>query len=104
MKLGDPHEWRNGRFKNILKRQELFRCIPMHKKFQMPYTLDSERHDDDSENGRRIKDEVVVDIGAAECVTSRMRVSHVNVGEIPKSRRGETWTCAGGNKSRRKVK
>ena len=50
---------------------------------------------EDNENGRRINDEVV-DIGAAECVMSRMRVSHVNVGEIPKSRRGETWTCAGG--------
>ena len=107
VKLGDQHEWRNGRFKNFLKKQRQDHCIPLCDKFQMLGTLESDRSDDDdmeapknvfddNENGRWIKEEAVVDSGAVECVTSRRkRVPHFKVEETPESRRGETWTRAG---------
>ena len=52
---------------------------------------------DKSDNGTWIKEEVVVDSGAVECATSKKRMLHLRVEETPESRRGETWTCAGGN-------
>ena len=54
---------------------------------------------DDTENGRWIKEVAVVDSGAVECVTSKKRVPHLKVGETPESKRGETWTCAGGKEN-----
>ena len=51
---------------------------------------------DKSDNGKWIREETVVDRGAVECVTSRKRMPHVRLEETPESRRGETWTCAGG--------
>ena len=60
---------------------------------------------DDSENDRLIKEEVVADSGAVECVTSRKRVSQLKVEETPKSRRGERHGhMQEEEKSRRKVK
>ena len=107
VELGDEHEWIDGHFKNDLKKQRQDHCILLRNKFQMLGILESERSDDDEmeapiyvfdddENGRWIKEEAVVDSGAVECVTSRNRVPHLKVEETPGSRRGETWTCAGG--------
>ena len=107
VKLEDEHEWRNGHFKNYLQKQRQDHCILLRNKFQMLGILASERSDDDEmeapiyvfdddENGRWIKEEAVVDSGAVGCVTSRNRVPHLQVEETPESRRGETWTCAGG--------
>ena len=115
VKLGDEHEWRNGHFKNYLKKQRQDHCIPLRNKFQMLGILESERSDDDemeapiyvfddNENGRWIKEEAVVDSGAVECVTSRNRVPHLKVEETPESRRGETWTCAGGKEIKKEGK
>ena len=97
-------------FTNFLKKQRQGHCIPLCNKFQMLGKLESDRSDDDdmeapryvfddNENGRWIKEEAVVD-SAVECVTSRKRVPHLKVEETPESRRGETWTCAGGKKGR----
>ena len=47
VKLGDQNEWRNGRFKNFLKKQRQDHCIPLRNKFQMLGTLESVRSDDD---------------------------------------------------------
>ena len=47
VKLGDQHEWRNGRFKNFLKKQRQDHCIPPCNKFQMLGILESDRSDDD---------------------------------------------------------
>ena len=55
----------------------------------------------DNENGRGIKEEAVVDSGAVECVTSRMRVPHLKVEETPESRRGRAQEE---KRSRRKAK
>ena len=50
---------------------------------------------DDTNRGRWIKEEAVVDSGAVECVASRERVPHLRVEETLQSMRGEIWTCAG---------
>ena len=108
VKLGDQREWRNGHF--IFNKQRQYHCIPLRNRFQMLGILESERSDDDdleapiyvfddNENGRWIKEEAVVDSGAVECVKSRNRVPHFKVEETPESRRGETWTCAGGERN-----
>ena len=79
----------------------------MRNMFQMLGILESKRDDDDdveapihvfddNENGRWIKGEAVVDSVAVDCATSRKRVPRLKVEETPESRRGETWTCAGG--------
>ena len=65
--------------KKKLKKQEQYHCLLLRNKFQILGTLESERDDDDdvaapiyafddNENGRWIKEEVVVDSGAVECV------------------------------------
>ena len=95
VKLGDQHEWRNGRFRNFLKKQEQDHCIPLRNMFQMLGISESERSDDDdmeaptyvfddNENGRWIREEAVVDSGAIECVTSRKRMY------VPSERGGDT--------------
>ena len=44
---------------------------------------------DKSDNGKRIREEAVVDSGAVECVTVKKRLPHLRVEETPESRRGE---------------
>ena len=44
---------------------------------------------DRSDNGKWIREEAVVDSGAAECVTSKKRIPHLRGEETPESRRGE---------------
>ena len=46
--LGYQNEWRNGRFKNILMKQEQDHCTSIRNKFQMFSILESERNDDDA--------------------------------------------------------
>ena len=58
---------------------------------------------DKTDNGNWVREEAVVDSGAVECVTSQKRIPHLRVEETPESRRRETWTCAGGNETGRKV-
>ena len=100
VKLGDQHEWRNGRVKNFLKKERQDHCIPLRHNFQMLGFLESDRSDDDeikapiyvfddNENGTWIKEEAVVDSGAVECVTSRKRVPHLKVEITPD--RVKTW-------------
>ena len=50
----------------------------------------------DGADGKWVKEEAVVDSGATDCVTSRKRFPHVSVMSTEESRRGETWSCAGG--------
>ena len=51
VKLGDQHEWRNGRFKKFVNKQAQDHCIPLRNKFLMLGTLESERSDDDDMEG-----------------------------------------------------
>ena len=51
--------------------------------------------EEDTNCGEWVKEETVLDSGSVECVRSRKRVPHLKVEELPKSRRGETLTCAG---------
>ena len=57
---------------------------------------------DKSDTGKWVSEEAVVESGSVECVTSKNRMPHLRVEETPESRRGETCTCAGGTRSRRK--
>ena len=57
-----------------------------------------------SDNAKWSRAEAVLDSGAVECVTSRKRMPHLRVEETPESRRGETWTCAGGNEIKKEGK
>ena len=50
---------------------------------------------DDTNRGRWIKEEAVVDSGAVECVASLKRVPRLRVEDTPQSMRGEIRTCAG---------
>ena len=115
VKLGDEHEWRNGHFKNYLKKQIQDHCILLRNKFQMLGFLESERSDDDemeapiyvfddNENGRRIKEEAVVDSGAVECVTSRNRVPQKKWKKHQSQDVERRGRAQEGKKSRRKAK
>ena len=59
---------------------------------------------DDTDRGKWLKEEAVVDSGTVECVTSRERVHPLKVEETAESRRGTTLTFAGRKKDQeRKV-
>ena len=45
--MEDQHEWRNGQFKNYVKKWEQEHCILVHDMFRVLGVLDSERDDDD---------------------------------------------------------
>ena len=59
---------------------------------------------DKSDTGKWVSEEAVVDSGSVECVTSKNRMPHLRVEETPESRRGETWSCAGGNEIKKEGK
>ena len=78
-----------------------------HNRYQALSILETIREEDEAEEatyvfdksgkGKWIREQAVVDSGAVECVTSKKRMPHLRVEETPESRRGETWTYAGGN-------
>ena len=59
---------------------------------------------DDAHCGKWIKEGTVVDSGAVERVTSRKLFPRLNVEETRETRRGKTWTCAGGEEIRKEGK
>ena len=59
---------------------------------------------DQSDNGKWLREEAVVDTGAVECVSSKKRLPHLRVEETPEFRRGKTWTCAGGGEIQKEGK
>ena len=69
-------------------------------------TKQRNRHNvfDKSDTGKWVREEAVVDSGAVECMTSRKRMPHLTVEETPESRRGDTWTYAGGNEIKKEGK
>ena len=84
-----------------------------HSRYQAFSSLETARQEDDETetpiyvldklgNGKRVREETVVDSSAAKCATSRkrpsvLRVRVLRVSQTPESRRGtQTWTCAGG--------
>ena len=93
--------WTQGEFKNVQGEESTH-----NKRYQALSILETIREEDEAEeptyvfdksdNGKWIREEAVVDSCAVECVTSKKRMPHVRVQETPESRRGETWTCAGG--------
>ena len=58
----------------------------------------------ESDNRKRVRGDAVDDSVAVECVTCRKRMPHLRVEETPESRRGETWTGAGGNEIKKEGK
>ena len=50
---------------------------------------------DNSDRGKWVREGLVANSGAFECVTSKKRMLRLRAEETPESRRGETWTCAG---------
>jgi hypothetical protein len=46
--------------------------------------------------GTWVREEAVVDSGAVDCAMTRETMLHLEVEPTPESRRGETWSCAGG--------
>ena len=59
---------------------------------------------DDTNRGKCIEEDIVVDGGAVECVTSLQHVPHLKVEEKLESTRGETWRCAKEKRSTREAK
>ena len=86
---GQQNQERVAATNTSLKRR-VFWSMPMMR-------LIKQRHQyvlDDTDRGKWIKEEAVVDSGTVECVTSRERVPHLKVEDTPESRRVETWTFA----------
>ena len=106
--------WTQGKFENVQRTHRQGRCINRHSREQALSILESTREEDEAEepthvfdqsdNGKWLREEAVVDSGAVECVTSKKRMPHLRAEETPESRRGETCTCAGGNEIKKEGK
>ena len=106
--------WTQGTFKNVQRRHRQGGEVNTHNRYQALSILENIREEDEagnhiylfnkSDNGKWVRDEVVVDSGAVECVTSKKRMPHMRVEKTPEPRRGETWTCAGGSEIKKEGK
>ena len=105
---------RDDGHKEILRKHRQRRGVNTYNRYQQLSMLETIREDDEAEepifvidksnNGKWIREEAVVDSGSVECVTSKKRMLHLRVEGTPESRRGETWTCAGGNEIKKEGK
>ena len=101
-------------FENVQRKHRQGRGVNTHSRDQARSILESTREEDEAEepthvfdqsdNGKWLREEAVVDSGAVECVTSKKRMPHLRAEETPESRRGETCTCAGGNEIKKEGK
>ena len=58
---------------------------------------------DSSHKGKWVTEKLVVGSGAVECGTSRKSAA-LEVEEASESSRGETWTCAGRNETKKRAR
>ena len=77
--------------------------VNCRNRFEALSLLDEDHEEEDAiltiaggSEGKWVKEEAVVDSGAIDCVTNRKRFPHLKVQETAESRRGDTWSCAGG--------
>ena len=103
--------WTQEKFKTDQRKHRQGRRVNTNNRYQALSILETIREEDEadeptyvfdkSDTGKWIREDAVVDSGAFECVTSKEIMPHLTVEETPESRRGETWTCAGGNEIRK---
>ena len=98
----------------FVRRHRQRRGVNTYNRYQQLSMLETIREDDEAEEPKNvidksdsskwIREEAVVDSGSVECVTSKKRMLYLRVEGTPESRRGETWTCAGGNEIKKEGK